>query len=75
VEEEVEVEEEVYAYVVPPALGKVGELVLERHLPDLEHDRQEQAQVGIAQQQRLREPPHHVRQHELVVHRVLRSVI
>ena len=58
-------------YVIPPALGKVGELVLEGHLPDFEHDGEEQAEIGIAQQQRLGEPAHDVRQYELVVHRVL----
>lgn len=60
-----------FTYVIPPALGKVGELVLEGHFPYLEHDGEEQAEIGITQQQRLGEPAHDVRQYELVVHSVL----
>lgn len=59
--------------VVPPALPKVGQLELKGVLQHLEHHRDDPAEPGVPQDQRLGHPPEEMRRHEKVhlVHHVL----
>ncbi len=62
-----------FTYMVPPALSKIGELVLKCHFPNFEKAAQEQTQIGVTQQQSLCEPADDMGEHKLIVHRVLCS--
>ena len=50
--------------MIPPALAKVGQLVLQRVLQQLEHDADDGAEPPVADDQRLQPPAEEVRRHE-----------